>query len=316
MNLKPKVGLIKGNDRADNIRQVLDLISDDIDLKSKRNVFIKVNFVSDQNQLSSTHIDAVKALLRFLRHRYDGPITIGEAAIVPAIEVYRSFGYLDLVEEFDVRLMDLSEGHWTPVQVYDSSLKPLVLRYSREIIESDYRISITPAKTHDVVVTTLSIKNMAMGALYCKFQPGTDPLSDCDKHKMHQGHPVHNLNLYLLHKLYPFDLGIIDGFLGMEGAGPLDGNPVPWGVAVASTDSVAVDCLASRLMGFPVTDIGYLYYCSRLGIGIGDIDKMQILGARPEDCSRRFTPHPDYENQKRWRDDKVSALLGLPDLPL
>ena len=293
MNLQSKVGLTKGSDRADNVRQALELIKDDIDLKLKKNIFIKVNFVSDQKQLSSTHVEAVRALLGFLRHRYDGPITVGEAAIVPAMDVYRRFGYLDLVKEFDIRLMDLSEGSWVPVQVYNSTLKPMTLRYSKEIAESDYRISITPAKTHDVVVTTLSIKNLGMGALYCKFPPGGGvPPADCDKLKMHQGYPVHNLNLYLLAKYYPLHLGIIDGFTGMEGAGPLDGGPVPWGVAVASCDSIAADVLASHLMGFPVTEIGYLSYCSRMGLGVGHLTRMEIRGARPEDCYHRFSPHP------------------------
>jgi uncharacterized protein (DUF362 family) len=311
MNLKSKVGLTKGNERATIIRQALELIQDDIDLESKKNVFIKVNFVSDKNQLSSTHVQAVRALLRFLRQKYDGPITVGEAAIVPAIDVYRRFDYLALVKEFDVRLMDVSEGDWIPVRVYDSSLKPMVLRYSKEIAESDYRISIAPAKTHDVVTTTLSIKNLAMGALYCRFEPGSGPPLDCDKLKMHQGHPIHNLNLYLLTKAYPPNLGIIDGFVGMEGAGPLDGSPVPWGIAVASRDSVAADCLASHLMGFPATEIGYLYYCCQMGLGHGDLAHMEILGALPEECYRRFSPHPDYEAQKRWRDRRVDALLGL-----
>jgi uncharacterized protein (DUF362 family) len=315
MNLQSKVGLTKGSDRADNVRQALELIKDDIDLKLKKNIFVKVNFVSDQKQLSSTHVEAVRALLGFLRQRYDGPITVGEAAIVPAMDVYRRFGYLDLVKEFDIRLMDLSEGSWVPVQVYNSSLKPMTLRYSKEIAESDYRISITPAKTHDVVVTTLSIKNLGMGALYCKFPPGGGaPPADCDKLKMHQGYPVHNLNLYLLAKYYPLHLGIIDGFIGMEGAGPLDGGPVPWGVAVASCDSIAADVLASHLMGFPVTEIGYLSYCSRMGLGAGYLTRMEIRGARPEDCYHRFSPHPLYEAQKRWRDKTVAAFLGLENI--
>jgi uncharacterized protein (DUF362 family) len=309
VNLKSKVGLTKGSDRAANIRQALELIRADIDLESKNNIFIKVNFVSDKNQLSSTHVEAVRGILRFLREKYDGPITIGEAAIVPAVDVYRRFDYLALVKEFDVRLLDISEGDWIPVTVYDSSLKRMVLRYSKEIAESDYRISVTPAKTHDVVTTTLSIKNLAMGALYCKFEPGAGPPPDCDKLKMHQGYPVHNLNLYLLTKACPPNLGIIDGFVGMEGAGPLDGSPVPWGIAVASCDAVAADCLASHLMGFPASEIGYLYYCCQMGLGNGDLARMEILGAIPEECFRRFRPHPDYEAQKRWRDTKVDALL-------
>jgi uncharacterized protein (DUF362 family) len=310
--MKPRVSLIKGNDRADNIRKALRLIDSDIDLSTKSNVFIKVNFVSASNQLAATHVDAVRSLLEFLRERYKGKITIGESSEVPAIEAYRRFGYLDLVKDFNVDLVDLSEGDWVPVEVYDSSLHPMKLRYSKQIAESDFRIVIGPPKTHDVVVVTLSIKNLAMGGLYFKIRPGmSGPPGDSDKHKMHQGHAVHNLNLYLLARGYPPDLSIIDGYLGMDGNGPLFGNPVKWGVAIASRDPVAADCLAAHLMGFPLTDTGYLWYCNKKGLGIGDTNQLDIVGAALKECYQQFTPPPDYAAQKRWRDERVASLIGL-----
>ena len=313
--MKAKVALVKGGNRAANIRKALDLIEEDIDLRGKSNVFVKVNFVSTQDQLAATHVDAVRSLLEFLRERYDGKITIGEsAADTPAQEGFRRFGYTDLPHRFKVGLVDLNEGDFIPVDLYDSSLRPMTLRYSKQLADSDYRIVIGPAKTHNVVVATLSIKNLAMGALFCRHVPGiVGPPADSDKHKMHQGHAVHNLNLYLLTKACAPHLSIIDGYEGMDGDGPIGGNPVPWKVAVASRDPVAADVLTAKLMGFPITEIGYLWYCAKKGLGASDIDKMEIRGEHPDDCYRKFMPPPDYEVQKRWRDAKVAALLGLKD---
>jgi len=108
--MKSRVGLVKNNNRMENIRQVLKAIEKEIDLSRKSNIFIKPNFVSSTNQLASTHVDGVRALLEFLRERYHGRITIGEGAEVPTREVYQRFGYMDLVKEYDVQLVDLSEG--------------------------------------------------------------------------------------------------------------------------------------------------------------------------------------------------------------
>jgi len=341
--MKPKVALTKGGTRTQKIDRVLQLIRRDIDLKTKSNVFIKVNFVSTTNQLAATHVDAVRALLRFLREQYNGTITIGESTSVPAREGYARFGYRDLVKEFDVELVDLNEGEWVDVEIFDSGLNPIKVRFSKQVAESDFRIAIGPPKTHDSVIVTLSIKNLAMGSLFYRAKAG--PIASLrsllkkgyslipsslrrsaristmrdiaaayaggDKRKVHQGYAVHNLNLYLLTKAYRPHLSVIDGHLGMEGDGPEAGDPVQWGVALASRDPVAADCLAAQLMGFEISDIGYLLYCCRKGLGVSDIGEMEIAGADPKDCCRRFRPHPTLEAQKGWRDSRVSALLQI-----
>jgi uncharacterized protein (DUF362 family) len=341
--VKSKVALTKSDSRVKNIEAGLRLIESEIDLEVKSDVFIKVNFTSTNNQRAATHVDAVRALLRFLRERYGGKITIGESTAVPAREGYTRFGYVDLVKEFDVELVDLNEGEWVFLEVYDSALRPIKVRFSKQVAESDYRIAIGPAKTHDVVIVTLSIKNLAMGSLYYPVQTGAGgalrgllrmgykvlplPLrrlrrlsrlrdgaaayTGGDKRKIHQGYPVHNLNLYLMAEAYPLHLSVIDGYTGMEGDGPIDGDPVKWGVAIVSQDPVAADCLAAQLMGFDISDIGYLWYCHRKGLGAGGIAQMQILGADLRACYHRFRPPPTYEAQKVWRDEKISRLLRV-----
>lgn len=341
--MRPRVALTKGDSRAENIDAVLRLLERDVDLEAKSNVLIKVNFVSTTNQLAATHADAVRALLRFLRERYDDKITIGESTSVPAREGYVRFGYLDLVEEFDVQLVDLNEGEWVDLEVYDSALRPMKVRFSKQVAEADYRIAIGPPKTHDVVVVTLSIKNLAMGGLHSRVKAGSGDIfldllrrsygllpsslrglarvsrkrnnalvyAGGDKRKIHQGYPVHNLNLYLLARACPVHLSVIDGYVGMEGDGPEAGDPVEWGVAISSQDPVAADFLAARLMGFDISDIGYLWYCCRKGLGASEIAQMDILGTDPQDCYHRFRPPPTFEAQKGWRDDRVSELLKV-----
>lgn len=43
---------------------------------------------------------------------------------------------------------------------------------------------------------------------------------------------------------------IIDGEIGMEGAGPMQGNPIKCGVFISSEDPVAADAVAATMMGF------------------------------------------------------------------
>ncbi|MEE8418629.1 MAG: DUF362 domain-containing protein [Dehalococcoidales bacterium] len=298
--MKPKVALTRGKNRTENIDAALELIDGDIDLKGKSDLFIKVNFVSTSNQLAATHVDGVRGLLAFLRERYTGKITIGESTLGPARDGFERYGYLGLEKEFGVKLVDLNQEDWKIVDLYDKDLGPMPLHFSRRVIESDYRISIGPSKTHDTVIVTLSLKNLSMGGL--SHDHG-------DKRSMHQGYPVMNLNLYILAKLFPPHLSVIDGFTGMEGEGPGLGDPVDWGVAVASCDPVAADSLTAHLMGFNPAEIGYLWYCHKMGLGVGDIGGMDILGADPADLYHKYKPHPEYEEQKQWHDPDVEKLV-------
>jgi len=145
-----KVALIKGDNRYNNIARALALIEDGVDLSDKKRILIKPNFVSTRRQLASTHVEAVRAVLDWLRPRYDGPITIGEgAAVSETFDGYRNFGYLDLAEEYNVRFVDKNQDEWTPVQVYDRRLCPMAVRVASTTLQSDFRISIGPPKTHD-----------------------------------------------------------------------------------------------------------------------------------------------------------------------
>ena len=329
----PRIGLCHGTERASNLRCALRLVLDDISWPSRHSVLVKPNLVSPSRPYANTHYDALAVLLDEIRARYDGPLSIAEGcALNPTAEAFESHGYGTLATLYDARLIDLNAEPVVSVQVYSHRARPLRLRLARCVIESDCRISLSLPKVHDAVLVTLSIKNMIMGSLVNRRLAGgngrpawLDRVGQIikghgngwgsDKTAMHQGYPVLNLNLGLLAPLVRPHLSVSDGFMGMEGAGPTDGTPVPWGIAIAGTDPLAVDVFTARLMGFALNEVGYLSYCAQLGLGCADLERIKVLGnVSPETVARPFAPHPRHHLQRRWQHPDAARLLreGVP----
>ena len=61
-----------------------------------------------------------------------------------------------------------------------------------------------------------------------------------------------------LHHLFPRQFAIVDGIVGMEGNGPIQGTPKYAGVLVAGSDTAAVDATCCRIMGIDPKKIEYL----------------------------------------------------------
>ncbi len=67
-----------------------------------------------------------------------------------------------------------------------------------------------------------------------------------------------NRNLVALSRQVMPHISVIDGWCGMHREGPRHGTPLKLGVAIAGTDAVAVDAVATAVMGFDPFQIGYL----------------------------------------------------------
>lgn len=339
-----RVALVRRESRRGNITAALEGVAGQVRLDTASRVLVKPNFVSVDRQLAATHVDAIRAVLDFVRARYDGPIVVAEgAAMSPTWEGFRNFGYEPLAEEYGVELVDLNVDDTVPVRIYDRHLRPLTVYLARTVVETDYRISVGLPKTHDTVVVTLSIKNMVMGSLVnpqaVRRSGGTPGVAQrlarlapkwmwqsglaewakgvflgrpggSSKMAMHQGFPVINLNLALVaHRVWPH-LAVIDGWQGMEGDGPGNGDPVDWCVALAGTDPLAVDVFTAHLMGFDPERVGYLHYCRRLGLGVGEMGQIEVVGnVAPGGVRRSFTPSPTHERQLAWHLDGVERYL-------
>ena len=289
------VALVQGQDRYESVSIALREIAGQVTLDTARCILVKPNFVSVDRQLAATHVDAVRAVLDFVRARYDGPVVVAEgAALAPTREGFRNYGYEPLVGEYGVELVDLNADDTVPVQVYSRRLRPLTVRLARTAAEADYRISVGPPKAHDVVLATLSIKNLILGAIL-KYD------GKSDKPKTHQGPKGINYVLYALSQSSWADLALIDGFEGMEGNGPVSGTGVPSRVAVAGTDPAAVDRIGCDLMGIDPDDVGYLTYLGQTGPGRIDRSKIEVRGGSPEKLARKYRLNDNIEYQMTWK---------------
>jgi uncharacterized protein (DUF362 family) len=346
--MSPSVALVRGRERRETILRSLELISEDI--QPGKRIVIKPNFVSTRKPLAVTHVDAVRAVLDFLRDRKRGEIVVAEgASFSDTMDGFKNFGYHPLHDEYGIDLIDLNRDEWIEVDAFDKRLQPIKLRLARTLVDSDYIISVSPPKTHDTVVVTLSLKNIIMGGLIRDQEAGSlkglgmlaslgigsilpasirdwPPLHTVrdwinkstiksDKLAMHQGYPAINLNLYRLARVVKPHLSIIDGTIGMEGNGPIMGTGVNLGVVIASTDFLAADSLAAYIMGFRLEEIGYLHYCSLDGMGVGDLTEMDIRGDDVEDCVLPFKPHQTYKAQLKWRDESLKDLVPQASIP-
>jgi uncharacterized protein (DUF362 family) len=288
----PRVSLIKGYGRRENVRRSLELIADDIrkGLASRRPV-IKPNFVSSTLQLASSHVDQMRGILDFLTVLYQDKIIIAEAACYDTVKAYKNFGYTHLSDEYNVELVDLNSGPYRNSIITGRDNEPVSVRMSSLLLDKgNYIISAAKMKTHDTVVVTLSVKNVAVGSIIGN-----------DKKAVHQGIRQTNLNIAdLAENVWP-DLAVIDGYEGMEGNGPTGGDPVRLDMAMAGTDALATDRVACEVMGVDIRNVGYLYHCAGRGLGEDDLNKIEVIGEQIKDCIRPFRLHRSVKEQYTWK---------------
>jgi uncharacterized protein (DUF362 family) len=153
----------------------------------------------------------------------------------------------------------------------------------------------------------MSIKNMVLGAPL-RSAPGATEWND--KRKYHVGlRQTHYNMLVTAEKMKPFfGVAVLDGFEGMEGDGPTQGTPVESHVAIASTDFLAADRVGLEVMGINPDWVGYLNYCSQVGIGQFDLAKIDVTGATIASVQKKYKLHDDINRELEW----MGPLKELP----
>jgi len=301
------VSVTNGASRRQNICDALVAIEDQIlpVLKSKKRVVIKPNMVSTRNQLASTHADALHGILDFLAPRFQGPVAIAESSAGFTTEGFDNFGYAQIAPEhkpLDVGLVDLNEeGKYEMGAILNGDLHMVPVRLAARLLDPEaYIICSAILKTHNTVVATLSLKNMALGAPLHSARAESQRWND--KRLYHGGVRQTHVDIALTaQKLQPFwGATVLDGWEGMEGNGPGSGTPVPSRIAVASTDYVAADRVGVEVMGLNPDWVGYLGFCAHVGLGQTDLARIDIRGPKLAEVTKKYRMHDDIERELRW----------------
>lgn len=301
-----KISFIKSDDRKYNIERCLSLIKSEImlGLRRAKNVVVKPNCVVDNNKLASTNAEALDSVLAFIKPYVKGQITLAEGSGTgDTLTAFRNYGYLNLQEKYDFEIADLNNDDFEIIKLFDKNGKTWDAQVSKTILSADYLISITPPKTHNEVVYTGAIKNVAVGSLLRpsaklpSFLAAKIGLLKNNKTSIHQGTKIINQNIKCLAQELPISLSVIDGFEAMEGNGPISGDLVPTHWAIASSDSIAADYLACQLMGINIKDVGYL---AMLDEEEEDKTDYFIVGDDWKESIVPFKMHPNFEKMRKW----------------
>jgi len=172
-----------------------------------------------------------------------------------------------------------------------SQVKELYL--PRTVLEADFVVSMPKLKTHHWAGVTLSLKNM-FGIV-----PGS--CYGWPKNALHWAGLTRSI-LDINSTVRP-DFAIVDGIIGMEGNGPLQGVAKPCGLLVAGDDPVAVDATCARIMGLVPERIDYLAHAGLL-LGHLKIENVKQLGESLESVR---TPFVVLDAFKRLRGEYAHA---------
>ncbi len=295
---EPRVGLVRGNDRRANMMKALEIIEPEVrKAVGGRQVVIKPNFtrIKKEDWLASTPADSVWALCDLFASMNAGKIIIAEGTGpgTPLSEALTNYDYLALKSRFNVEFVDLQDDEHHASFILDHAFRPVKVSVSNLMTRDDvFLVSAAVLKTHSLSVVTLGLKNLVMAT------PMNFGAAGNDRSKMHRD-PVSkdprpfNWNLFQLSRIVTPDLVTIDGFVGMEGEGPLNGDPVESKLAIAGLDWLATDRVGIEVMGADFRKIGHYCYCAEAGMGEADLGKIQVVGNTIGECRKAFHPPAD-----------------------
>ncbi|MEO8371956.1 MAG: DUF362 domain-containing protein [Candidatus Solibacter sp.] len=227
------------------------LLSEHLGDVKGRNILLKPNLVEFEPQSSiNTHPMLVHAAYEAFRAMGAASVRIAEGPghRRNTLDLAEAAGYFKTVPDFENSFVDLNLDEVTHVKpaVQFSRIKKLYLPNSA--LGADLLVSMAKMKTHHWVGATLSMKNL--------FGVVPSGIYGWPKNVLHWAGI--DESIADLHAAFPHHFAIVDGIVGMEGNGPIQGTPKPAGILVAGSDPVAVDATCCRIMKIDPMQVRYL----------------------------------------------------------
>ncbi len=227
-----------------------------LDLKGKR-IVLKPNLVEfDPNGVINTHPAVIEAAIGSFRSLGAREVVIAEGPGHRRDSEYllTASGIYDVINEHRVRYVDLNTDDVRRTKLRSSFTNLRELYLPETLFNADLLVSMPKLKTHHWAGVTLSLKNM-FGVV-----PGS--VYGWPKNALHWA-GIHGSILDINSSLPIPQFAIVDGVVGMEGNGPLQGQAKQSGVLILGDDLVAVDAIAARLMTIEPRKIEYLEIADR-----------------------------------------------------
>ena len=172
-------------------------------------------------------------------------------------------------------------------------------------------VHLPTVKTHVFTTMTGAMKNAFGGLLHYR------------RHWTHS--QIHKTLVDLLaiqKEIHPGIFAVTDGTIAGDGPGPRAMRPHVKNLVLASSDMVAIDAVAAKLMGFDPMSLEFIRLAHERGLGVGDPDKIEVLGLDISNVNFGFSKDEDTfaswgQKQIYWGPLKFleKPLLRSPIVP-
>ena len=248
----PLVSIVRAGSYSEDLFDKVGslIVEHKLDVRGKR-VVLKPNLVEfDPGTTINTHPAVVEAALEAFRSAGAAEVRIAEGPghRRNTLELAEAAGYFQAVPKFEDLFTDLNLDELKRVPIPGARSKVDSFYLPATALGCDLLVSMPKMKCHHWVGATLSMKNLfglVPGGVY-----------GWPKNVLHWA----GINECIadLHGLFPRTFAIVDGIVGMEGNGPIQGTPKPAGVLIGGGDAMAVDATCCRVMRIDPAKIPYL----------------------------------------------------------
>jgi uncharacterized protein (DUF362 family) len=190
--------------------------------------------------------------------------------------VFTVNGYADIARRHGAELVYLDEGGTVP---YTLEGEEAPIRIPRRLHErfidpsrrpGNFYLSLPKLKTHSMATMTLGVKNQQAFPI--------------DEDRMHfHNHETLHVRLARLYRMVRPDFCIIEGVTAIfNGHVPpralLKESSVPLNVLIGGQDTVAVDTVGSKVMGYDIDEVEHLRLAAEWGLGEGRLERIEVIG--------------------------------------
>ncbi len=266
-------------------------------IPSGSRVYIKPNGVHFSPG-TYTEPAVVDALLGWLGdHGYRRPALMENCTHGAATRlVFAVTGYADIARRHGAEVVYLDEGGTVP---YTLEGEEAPIRIPRRLYETfidparrpgNFYLSLPKLKTHSMTTVTLGVKNQQAFPIH--------------EDRMHfHNHDTLHLRLARLYRMVQPDFCIIEGVTAVfHGNAPprtlLDECSAQLNILIGGQDTVAVDTVGARVLGYTIEEVEHLRLTAEWGLGEGRLERIELIGdlspfqtRYPYTLLRRF--HPD-----------------------
>jgi len=230
-------------------------------------VLVKINHLSPASEAERgivTHPVFVEAVLELLKNT-GADITVGDDIGVEVEDGFQVSGIRQMCQRAEVRLINLREQGFVETPCHGRVLERVYV--SSAVLDADVIVNLPKLKTHSLTTLTGAVKNMygiipqglrqSYHYQYMKVDDFSQVLTDVFSMAVPR-------------------LNIMDAIVAMQGEGPSDGKLRTMGLVLASRDAVALDAVATRIVGGEPFEILTTRFAHERGLGTGDLDRIDI----------------------------------------